>query len=167
VSVSAYTDADVGTKTLMRWSLDGGAVVEGVEVKGETTTSVDRRFRLTGATLVLGGRPVVYAEFGRGAALVEVGTYDCASAEAVVVVLRADGTKVMTAVAGGPSRACKVIVDEAREMVVKGSVVPAPAGVRSFRRVTGRIEAQVGPRDDASGAVMTVRAAFATEIMER
>jgi hypothetical protein len=73
----------------------------------------------------------------------------------------------MTAVASGPSRACKVIVDEAREMVVKGSVVPAPAGVRSLRLVTGRIEAQVGPRDDASGAVMTVRAAFATKIFER
>jgi hypothetical protein len=167
VSVPAYTDADVGTKTLMRWSIDGGAVVEGIEVKEETTTSDDRRFRLTGATPVLGGRPVVYTELGRGPALIEVGTYDCASAQAVVLVIRADGTKVMTAVAGAPSRPCKVIVDEAKEMVVRGSIVPVPAGVRSFRRVTGRIEAEVGPRDDASGPVMTVRAAFATEIMER
>lgn len=52
-------------------------------------------------------------------------------------------------------------------MVVPGSIVPLPAGVRSFRRVTGRIEAELGPRDDASGPVTTVRAAFATQIMER
>ncbi len=166
VGVAAYTDADVDTTSRMRWSIDGGAVVEGIQVKGETTTSDAHRFRLTGATPVLGGRPVVYTEFGRGAALVEVGTYDCAAAQAVVLVLRADGTKVMTAIAGAPSRPCKVIVDEAKEMVITGTPVPIPSGVRSLRRVTGHIEAEVGPRDDASGATMTVRAAFATEIFE-
>ena len=166
VSVPGYADADVGTTPRMRWSIDGGPIVEGIEVKEETTASDDRRFRLTGATPILGGRPVVYTEFGRGAALIEVGTYDCASAQAVVLVLRADGTKVMTAVAGGPSRPCKVIVDAAKEMVITGTPVPVPAGVRSLRRVTGHIEAEVGPRDDANGATMTVRIAFATEIFE-
>ena len=166
VHVASYTDADVSATPRMRWSIDGGAVVEGIEVKDETTTTDARRFRLTGATPVLGGRPVVYTEFGRGPALVEVGTYDCAAAQAVVLVLRADNTKVMAAVAGGPSRPCKVIVDEAKELVITGTPVPVPAGVRSLRRVTGHIDAQVGPRDDANGATMTVHVAFATEIFE-
>lgn len=148
----------------MRWSLDGAPIVEGVKVTLEPSYDGDRRSRLTGATPVHGDRPVVYTEFGRGAAVVEVGTYDCAASHAVVLVVRADGTKVMTPVAAGPSRSCKVIVDQATE-------VPPPPWdpgriPGSSRRVTGHIEAEVGPRDDAHGPITTVTAAFAMWVID-
>lgn len=74
-----------------------------------------------------------------------------------MLVKEADGTKNMTAVAGGPSRPCKVEI-EAADPAPHGPGVPERPHVRLVR---GRFEATVGLPDDASSPTRFIRGAFA------
>lgn len=87
--------------------------------------------------------------------------YDCAQMEALVLVIGTDGQKQLTVVDGSTQRPCKVVIDEAID-------VEQTAGVRlrSFRKVVGRVEAEVGPRNDGAAPPKNVRAAFAATVME-
>lgn len=156
VEVGAFTLADVGPTPKLRFSYDGSAAVDAIQTEWVTAISgTDRRFRLQGATPVAGGKPVFAMEFGRGAALIEKTTYDCASTQAVVVIVDRDGTKKITAVQGGPQRACKVVIDDLRE-APRLSPTAKPTW-----HVVGHVEADVGPREDAAAPAKSVRATFA------
>lgn len=157
--VAPYTDTNqsVQLPTQLRFGIGGEPSTDAVQVTW-TLAGGDRRFQIQGLTPAKGGVPMLYAEFGRGKAPIESGVYDCAADEAVIVLVEATG-KLMTAVAGGPQRACRVIIEQA-------ILEPYSTQDHSFRRVLGRIEAEVGPRDDAQGATKSIRAAFATMVNE-
>lgn len=152
----------VGTPKL-RFSYDDAPAVDALQVTWTTILSgVDRRFQLQGATPVAGGKPVLYLEFGRGAAPIEKGVYDCAKNEAAVVIVESENVKKLTVVAGAPQRSCKVVIDDVRE---KGD--NATSGRKtSYFDVVGHVEAEVGPREDASAPTKPVRAAFAANVIE-
>lgn len=161
--VTPYDDADVGPEPKMRWSIDGAPSVDAHEPELMVVVSgADRRFRLTGMSPVRGGKPAVYVEFGRGDAVIERGVYHCSLGAAAAVIARADGSRIMTPVAGGASRRCEVAIDTAVD------VQASPTGVRprSVRRVTGRVTAELGPREDASAPTTELRAAFAATFVE-
>ena len=158
-ALAAYGPEDIGETPKLRFSIDGAAVTEAVEVSWTTAISgTPRRYALQGLTPAPGGRPAVYAEFGEGQAPIATGTYDCAGGSAIVVLIEAD-QKLMTAVNDGPQRACTVTIDEA-ELQDYGD-----AKIR-VRHVLGHIEADVGQRVDASSATKHVRAAFAARVIE-
>lgn len=173
VEVPRYGDPDIALAPKMRWSIDGAAVTEGLEPK-LTIAGDERRFVLQGQTPALGGKPVVYVEFGRGAAFVAPGTYTCAALEAVVLTIDdapdGDGGKApqkrMTAVKNGPSRPCTVTIDQATELVDTPAFQAIHPKPRSWKRVLGHVEATVGSRDDAASPTASVRIAFAGTFVE-
>lgn len=162
--VPAFTVADATGTPKLRFSVDGAAPVEAYEPKWTTDLSGDRRFKIEGATPIAGGKPYFYVEFGRGAAFIERGTYDCASLQAIALIVDADGVKKMSVVNGGTPRACQVVIDAAEDMDV--SSLPSTTRPPSMRKVAGRIEAIVGERTNAAAETKTVRAAFATIVTE-
>jgi hypothetical protein len=110
---------------------------------------------------VVGGKPGVYFEVGRvGAQGIGKGTYDCARSEAIVIVVPV-GEKQMTAVRGGPSRPCTIVIEDQKSDPV---LVSALGSRVLFQRVVGRFEAVVGSRDDAASPTHVVRGAFATKL---
>ena len=159
--VPAFTDSDIGIKPRLRFAIDGAAPVEGASVSLDIVVSgADRRFKVTGGTPgAPNARPVVYAEFGRGTALVEPGTYDCASLQAVVLIVKADGSKLST-VQPGAQRRCQVVVDQATVVTASGGLV------RSVKRVTAHFDADLGPHQSVGGTVSTVSGAFASIFTE-
>lgn len=171
--VAPYGDDDVATALKMRWSLEGREAVEGLQAELRIAPSnPNGKFELQAyAPLaqadVTGKGLVVY--FGKGQEVVGTRTYDCAANEAIVVLVQKDGSKAMTAVSaagGGPrQRSCKVVVDQATELVGSPGW-PSDARHVSFKRVTGHVEAELGPRDDGQAPVVFVRAAFAAIFAE-
>jgi hypothetical protein len=164
VDVPAFTLADTnGTTAKLRFSYDGSAPVDAIQAEWTTVVSgTDRRFQLQGGTPgAAGGRPVFYAEFGRGAAIIEKSTYDCASNQAVVLVIDESEKKNLTVVQGGAQRACKVVIDDLK--VVQPTTSPR---AKPFYEVIGHVEAEVGPREDASAPTKSVRATFAATVFE-
>lgn len=162
VEVAPFSIDEVASTPELRFSYDGAPPVDALQTAWETVIShADRRFKLQGATPVLGGKPVFFMEFGRGQAFIEKGTYDCAQMEAIVGIIGTDGAKELTLVAGASQRACKVIIDEAVDVDVTTGVRP-----RSFRKVVGRVEAEVGPRADGAAPAKILRAAFAASVIE-
>lgn len=162
--VASFTLADATVKPKLRFSVDGAAAVDAYEPSWTMLLSgSDRRFRLQGATPVKGGKPAFYVEFGRGAALIEAGTYDCARKEAIALIVDSDDSKKMTVVDGGESRACEVVVDAVEE------VPPSAVGVasRSTRKAVGHVSATVGNRADAAAPTKSVRATFAVMVVEQ
>jgi hypothetical protein len=159
--VPPYTDGDIGLKPRLRFSIDGVAPVEAAGVTLEIVISgADRRFKVTGGTPAApSSRPVVYAEFGKGAALVEPGIYDCATLQAVVVMVKPDGSKLST-VQPGPQRRCQVVVDQATVVTASGGLV------RSVKRVTAHFDADLGPHQSVGGTVSTVSGALASIFTE-
>jgi len=154
--VPAFTDADIGIKPRLRFAIDNAAPVDAAGVTLDIVISgADRRFKVTGGTPAApSSRPVVYTEFGRGAALVEPGIYDCASLQAVVLMVKPDGSKLST-VQPGAQRRCQVVIDQATNVVSSGGLV------RSVRRVTGHFDADLGPHQSVGGTAATVSGAFA------
>ncbi len=176
VEVPSYAAADATLPAKIRWSVDGKSLVEGLQPKLEIvypTPTIDRRFQIQGAAPASAdGDRGVFFEFGRGPAFVEPGVYDCAAFEAVVVLVHADDGRSMTAVAPSeagvsPQRACTVTIEQAPEFDY--SHVTLPYGTSkplSNRAVTGRVEADVGSREDASSPIHHVSAAFAATFIE-
>lgn len=114
VDVAPFTIADV-TPAKLRFSYDGAPPVDAAQTEWTTVRSgAERRFQIQGATPVPGGNRVLYVEFGRGQALIERGTYDCAQMEAVALVIGTDGEHRLTVVDGAAQRACKVIIEQER-----------------------------------------------------
>lgn len=154
--LAPYTEYSVEPK--LRWSIDGAPVTEGFNAELAEIASLPHRYRLQALTPTPGGKPAVYLEFGRGEDIA-VGDYDCAKNEAVVVVVEADGTKKMTAIAQAPSRPCNVHIDAA-EPFPELPGMPAPKNPH-MKRVLGRFDAVVGLREDAEAPTRTLRGAFA------
>jgi len=161
--VAPFVIADANsTKPKLRFSVDGAPAVDAYQPEWTTVISgAVHRFKLQGATPVQGGKPVFYVELGRGAAFIEKGTYDCAASEALVLIIDTDGAKKMTLVDGAPSRACKVVIDEAVDFEVTAGVRP-----RSARKVLGHVEATVGDRANGASPTKSIRATFAVSVIE-
>jgi hypothetical protein len=165
VDVPAFTLDDArDPKAKLRFSYNGSVPVDAFQTEWKTLVSgSDRRFRLQGGTPgVESARPVFYMELGRGPALIEKTTYDCANKEAVVLVIDAEGKKNMTLVDGGPQRACKVVIDDLRVVEPSSAAVAKP-----YRQIIGHVEAEVAPREDASAPTKIVRATFAATVFEQ
>ena len=166
--VAPYVDGEIGPTPKVRWSIAGAPPTAGFEVEQTTIVSgAPRRFRFQAKTETRGGLPAFFFELGRGPSRIETGVYDCKPAgggepEAVVGVVNATpaGTKSMTAVLDAPSRPCKIFVDQAKDMPVTSG------GAHSIRRVLGRIEAEIGARDDAHSPTRAVSAAFAALVVD-
>lgn len=162
VDVPAFTLADVASKPKLRFSFAGSAPVDAYEPEWTTVISgTDRRFQLQGATPGPGGKPVFYMEFGRGPAVIEMTTYDCASMQALVLVVDTEGKKQLTVVDGGAQRACRVVVDDVQ--TVQPTTSPT---ARPYYKVIGHVEAEVGPREDGAAPAKSVRATFAATVHE-
>jgi hypothetical protein len=165
VEVAPFVIADASSVTpKLRFSVDGAPAVDAYDPQWTTLISgTDRRFKLQGATPVQGGKPVFYVEFGRGAAFIEKGTYDCAASEVIALIVDTDGTKKLTVVDGAAQRACKVVIDDAVDFVPLAGIGARP---RSWRNVIGHVEATVGDRTNAASETKSVRAAFAVSVIE-
>jgi hypothetical protein len=167
--VPAYASAE--PKAQLRWTLGSSAVAESLQTKLTIDREGQRRFKLEGAIAAdtTGSGRRLYIEFGSGAAYVAPGTYSCEALQAAVVVFQQDDSKLMTPLEGGATRACTVTIDQAAEQV--GTPAWQQANLNrdtlSWRPVTGRVEAEVGPRADPTVPASTLRASFAAIFDER
>lgn len=166
--VAPFALSDVAGTARIRWALGDAPPVDGADAKVTIAISgTERRFVLHSTTPSPAGPilPAMHVEFGRGRAKIERGTYDCATTDAVAVVVKADRSKILTVVDGAPQRPCTVTIDEAAE------VPPLPneplSLTRGARRVVGRFEATLGPRDDGAAATTQLRGAFAAYFHDR
>lgn len=175
VEVPSYAAADATLPAKIRWSVDGKSLVEGLQSKVEIVRAVpsaptNRRFKLQAVAPASAGDRGVVFEFGRGAAFVEPGVYECAHFEVVVQLIHADGSRDMTVLAPTeagvtPPRACTVTIEQALEFDYSLAPVEITKPA-SNRAVTGRVEADVGSRDDASSPTHHISAAFAAAFIE-
>ena len=158
-AIPAFVLGDVGDVPRLRFAIDDGDVVAAIETSVPSSSSVERKLAMQGFSPVAGGKPAVYFEVGRAGDLtMAAGTYDCARNEALAMMVPV-GDKQMTAVQGGPSRPCTIVIEDQKS----DPVVTGPLGMGSVaQRLVGRFEAVVGARNDPASPTHVIRGAFAT-----